>query len=668
MLTGHHDALVLPAVVLDEADEQRKSGIHLDRFRDPIIVMRPYRPQLMFRLQLTLFLMAATIDAAPRQFHVWATSCAHVPADIRRGRESMAKPILQSEGLIKDAPAFLWDIMVDVGDLSAHQYPPGDKDGRELIRQYQKMTKHRREQIYNLPGNHDAPYYDHGPGSWIRKWGDPMGKNTKFSGVDPKRRPFPVEGTWERYKFQAGNVIFLMLSDRNDVPEPVGRGHSRDRRRGGYPAGAVTRATFNWWKQQVLANQDKIIVTMHHHVLRDTTIASGKGEGNPRYHGASGGAAGSSYLYYLIENEDPDNFKYLEDAHVFEDFLDEFHRKHGRGAIDLWIGGHTHVRGPKDDWGGKTISERRWGVGFLQVAALTKSHGGSFPLSRILTFADNSDAMTARVYLHEDWYEDNPIGFYEPADIEWPLRHAFRASAPIKTLPPFPAITEVVRTPYLDRKDSRNASAVFTAAKTPDRIGDWDSLRDGKFNLTAQLNKLHHLPHNSPTVVNDSPIPAGKSLKFEGRQRVRIGSIDMSGWKNLTVSVWIKNPAKIGNMRIISKDDLGTPGNFVLLQNKPGTWTFRVWDKKVGKWREASWADGNLSDGQWHRLTGIVDSTAGEVRLTVDGKLRAHVPWTGSQLDDSDQTDLVVGADSGKDKFGHTFTGLIHGVTVTPGI
>ena len=59
----------------------------------------------------------------------------------------------------------------DAGDLSAHQTPPGDRDGKELIRQYRAMTKHRREQVYNVPGNHDAPYYDHGPGSWFRKWG-----------------------------------------------------------------------------------------------------------------------------------------------------------------------------------------------------------------------------------------------------------------------------------------------------------------------------------------------------------------------------------------------------------------------------------------------------------------------------------------------------------------
>ena len=37
----------------------------------------------------------------------------------------------------------------------------------------------------------------------------------------------------------------------------------------------------------------------------------------------------------MIENDDPDDFKYTPDAHAFEDFLAEFHREHGRGAIDF---------------------------------------------------------------------------------------------------------------------------------------------------------------------------------------------------------------------------------------------------------------------------------------------------------------------------------------------
>ena len=71
----------------------------------------------------------ARCQESPRKFRIWATSCAHVPADIRRGRESLALAIDQSEGRIDGAPGFDWDIMIDAGDLSAHQTPPGDRDG-----------------------------------------------------------------------------------------------------------------------------------------------------------------------------------------------------------------------------------------------------------------------------------------------------------------------------------------------------------------------------------------------------------------------------------------------------------------------------------------------------------------------------------------------------------
>ena len=90
-----------------------------------------------------------------------------------------------------------------------------------------------------------------------------------------------MEGTWERYSFQVGNILFLAMGDRNDGGPPVGRGE-----RGGYPAGAVTRETFEWWREQVEQNQDKIIVTAHHHMLKETTVASGPWEGvDGGYHG-----------------------------------------------------------------------------------------------------------------------------------------------------------------------------------------------------------------------------------------------------------------------------------------------------------------------------------------------------------------------------------------------
>jgi len=624
------------------------------------------KPFALVILAAVLFPTGGEAADQPRQFNVWATSCAHVPADIRRGRESLARVIRQSEGNEPGAPAFDWDINIDAGDLSAHQQPPGDRDGQELIRQYRALKNHRREQVYNVPGNHDAPYYDHVPGSWIRKWGDPLGENTLFSGVDPKRRPFPVSGNWERYSFQAGNILFLMLADRNDAPEPVGRGHSRNGKSGGYPSGAVTRDTFEWWKKMVLENQDKLIVTMHHHVLRDTTTASGYGEGNPRYHGSTGGKEGGSYLYYIIENEDPDHFEYTTDGHVFEDFLDNFHQEHGRGAIDFWIGGHTHVKGPDDDFGGKTISERKWGVGFLQCAALTVHHGGSFPLSRLLTFTEGSEESEIQTYLHEADYKKNPIGFYEPAKRTFPLRHKFSAPPPIEPMAPFPAETRIFDDPYLHQPATPTGKS-HQAKPSPDLLENWDQQQGGPLHLedivaADNTDKIG----NKPSLAHDAPEPGGHSLAFDGSQRLRVGPLDTSTWTGLTVSAWIKTKKNTPGMRIVSKDSIGAPGCFVLIQNSAGVWTFRVYDKKAEVWQSATWRSNKLSDGHWHQLTGIVDPAAKEVQLHVDGRKVASAPWTAPTLDDSDHEDLVLGADSGRKQFNQTFQGQIHDVRIFP--
>lgn len=380
------------------------------------------------------FLLAGQAWAEPPQqiaFRVWAAGDSHVPADIRRGRESLAKAIRQSEGLEPPAPGFDWQVMIDVGDLSASQFPPTDDDGRIVVAQYKALTRHRREDFYNLPGNHDGVYYDQNPGSWFRKWGDPLGENTEYSGVDATRRRFPVEGTWERYKFQAGNMLFLMLSDRNSAPAPVGRGHSSERLKGGFPAGAVTRETFQWWKSQVEQNQDKILITACHHVLRDTTTRSAYGGGRG-FHGTSGGVEGSSYLYFIIENDDPDDFRYTTSKPgspgPFETFLDEFYREHGRPAIDLWIGGHSHSMSPLQVYEGNGLIEERWGATFLQASGLTRHHGGGVPMSRLLTFRPGQDRLTIQLYLHEPYAaEDHPVGWYDKAAKEVALRHPFVA-------------------------------------------------------------------------------------------------------------------------------------------------------------------------------------------------------------------------------------------------
>lgn len=370
-----------------------------------------------------------------RHFRLWAHGCSHVGTDLRFGRESLAGAIRHSEqGGDEGGPPFEWDIAIHLGDFSGNQTPPQDDEGREVVRQFGALTRHRREDVYTLVGNHDASGPDEPTQWWFRKWIDPTGESTAFSGVSRARMPFPVEGTWERYAFRAGNVLFLMMGDRNDGGPPVGRGP-----RGGYPAGAVTGETFAWWQRMVEANGDCIIVSAHHHMLKETTFASGPWEGHERddlgnwkghYHGyfPDGGPEGSSYLYFVDGKPD---------AQAFEGYL-ATQRPGGRlhspnapdapdrpGAIDLWLGGHTHSH-PDDTFGGRSHVERKWGVTFVNCAALSRHHGRTnVSMSRLFTFTEGSDEVRIQCYLHDSQYA--PQGWYPKAERTAKLTKPFRA-------------------------------------------------------------------------------------------------------------------------------------------------------------------------------------------------------------------------------------------------
>ena len=100
---------------------------------------------------------AFAAPVSPKQLRLWAIGDAHVGTDIARKRESLAEAIRHSEqGGKEEAPPFEWDIAINVGDFSGDQGPPVDDEGRELVRQFGALTKHRREDFYDIAGNHDA--------------------------------------------------------------------------------------------------------------------------------------------------------------------------------------------------------------------------------------------------------------------------------------------------------------------------------------------------------------------------------------------------------------------------------------------------------------------------------------------------------------------------------
>ncbi len=354
---------------------------------------------------------------APRKFRVWVFSDSHVGSDLRAGRESLAIPLRQSE----NPGGFEWDVALNLGDVSGAQGTPQDDEGKEIVKQFAALKRHGREDIYDVSGNHDRSGLYEPQAWWWRKWLDPTGENTRFSGVDASKRPYRVEGTWERYSFRAGNLLFLMMSDINEPSQKIGRGTL-----GGNPAGVVSGETFRWWKRMLEENPNSIILTAHHYVLKNTTVASGEWEGMVRttdgwqtgYHGyfPQGTPQGASYLYWVDSKPD---------SSVFEKTLEAM-----AGRVSLWLGGHTHTA-PEDTYGGKAHIERRWGTTFLNVAALTKFQtrpGTAFPRSWLLTFTEGSDEVTAQCYLHDSEYA--PQGWYPKLDGRIKLGKAFRMPAP----------------------------------------------------------------------------------------------------------------------------------------------------------------------------------------------------------------------------------------------
>ncbi len=340
---------------------------------------------------------------APKVIRVWVFADAHVASDAARGRDSLAEAIRQTE-----APGgFDWDIALDLGDVSGAQGTPKDPEGQELVRQFGALTRHRREQIYDVSGNHDRSGLDEPQAWWWRKWVDPTGEHTTSSRVDAAKRPYPTDGTWERYSFRVGNLLFLMMSDINEPTQKIGRGPL-----GGNPGGVVSGETFHWWRRMVADNRGSIIMSAHHYVLKDTTVASGEWEGMTKtadggwrtlYHGyyPQGTPQGASFLYWVDSKPDSGAFEHVLAATP--------------STVDLWLGAHTHTA-PDDTAGNKSHIERRWGTTFINASGLTRYHGSAtdghnVPRSWLLTFTEGRDEVTARCYLHstdharQGWYE-----------------------------------------------------------------------------------------------------------------------------------------------------------------------------------------------------------------------------------------------------------------------
>lgn len=153
------------------------------------------------------------------------------------------------------------------------------------------------------------------------------------------------------YSVTVGNILFIFMSDAE-------RGKATE----------IPDEVFEWWKELVINNQDKIIVV--------TTHAPLEGSGIP----FSG----------IRERQIIDSERFTE---VLRDY-----------RVDLWLSGHLHL--PHSMWNATVEKEELGGAVFIHISSIRPEVLGiKESESRVLTFVCGSDKVLVRVRNHEnmDW-------------------------------------------------------------------------------------------------------------------------------------------------------------------------------------------------------------------------------------------------------------------------
>jgi len=324
------------------------------------------------------------------QLIVWVFGCSHVTHDVSGGFNTV-------RDAIADAEAVGFDIAVNLGDVTGLGLPSADDGAVWLSQVNSGLSSHIAEDIYSICGNHDRTA-ERGvnSGSWFRRFVDPLGEFPRQSGINKARRPYAINGDWQRYNIKIGNLRLLFISDINRSKNP-GRSNTD-----GDPGGVVTSGTVKWWESQLSRASDagEIAITFAHYLPRDTTTATGRYEGgtlddagnySPFYHGP-GSTMGkcSSYLAFVDSKE----------GRPFIDYMEQ-----NPGLCALWVGAHNHVK-PEKEVGGKGHVETLHGCTFIQNGALTRLHHSRakerYPRSQFFTFTSGSSTASMRTYYHED--------------------------------------------------------------------------------------------------------------------------------------------------------------------------------------------------------------------------------------------------------------------------
>lgn len=159
------------------------------------------------------------------------------------------------------------------------------------------------------------------------------------------------------YSITKDNILFIFMSDEG----------------GGKPT-EISDETFNWWKELVLRNQDKIIVVVTHAPLE-----------------------GSGIPFSSLRD------RQIVDSERFTEVLKDY-------KVDLWISGHLHL--PHAFTNSVVKKDKYNGTIFLNISSMRPEF---FNLkkseSRVITFTCDSDEILIQSRNHEDKSFDDSLSY-----------------------------------------------------------------------------------------------------------------------------------------------------------------------------------------------------------------------------------------------------------------
>jgi len=183
-------------------------------------------------------------------------------------------------------------------------------------------------------------------GSYISEWYEIIGNHDLKTDMGKLFREKLREEV--NYSLLKGNILFIFMSDSE-------RGKPTE----------ISEEVFNWWKELVVNNQDKIIVVTTHAALEDSGIPF------------------SSFRDRQIIN-----------SVRFTQVLKEY-------RVDLWLSGHLHL--PHAMMNNIVEQDKLGGTIFVHISSIRPEVMGlKESESRVLTFVCGSDKALIRVRNHKD--------------------------------------------------------------------------------------------------------------------------------------------------------------------------------------------------------------------------------------------------------------------------